>query len=176
MQLNNVNKFSKFEKNYRFSNTFWLYQHGVRSALFQRYSHLNKKNLYVRTFPLNKKPQFFINLSSLKQALLSSKWMLSCLHSFFPKRRGKFIYFCLFSWFLDQGFEPTILFDTTQIWQRRIWHRASKETFYINQFFFLIRDLLYFEMESKRKYESKKFSDMVSKMILHFRKLGLTEK
>ena len=28
------------EKNYRLSNQFWLYQHGVRNASFQRQSHL----------------------------------------------------------------------------------------------------------------------------------------
>ena len=31
-QLKNVNKFSKIEKNYRLSNTFWLYQYRVKNA------------------------------------------------------------------------------------------------------------------------------------------------
>ena len=35
--------FSIFQKNYRLLNTFWLYQDEVRRALFQSYSHFNKK-------------------------------------------------------------------------------------------------------------------------------------
>ena len=46
---NNVNKFSKIVL---FSNAFWLYQHGVRSAPFQSYSHFFRQkmvlvNLYI---------------------------------------------------------------------------------------------------------------------------------
>ena len=44
-QLKNVNKLLKIEKNCHLSNAFWLYQHRIRNAYFQSYSHLKSKIL-----------------------------------------------------------------------------------------------------------------------------------
>ena len=49
----NVNKFSKIERKCHLSNPFWLYQHRVRNAYFQSYSHLNLQLLIWVTLYLH---------------------------------------------------------------------------------------------------------------------------
>ena len=58
--FNMMKNSADIEKNYRFSNTFWLYQHRVKYAQFLCYSHLKKQNfkrntLYLYTMHLLKK-------------------------------------------------------------------------------------------------------------------------
>ena len=47
--FNLLKKSADIEKNYRFSNTFWLYQHRVKYAQFLCYSHLKLQNFKRNT-------------------------------------------------------------------------------------------------------------------------------